>query len=226
MINTLPRLSIWEIACRINELDPSVTEVKNLPLKAKDAIKSIIRAIHYDENMSILSNRGIENHGATNQKTGKKYDSDIIHDLLSDCYEKEKFDKEFLDAVYIEDEHFAKWCINKNIPLPSFWFPNGWKAHDYKEEIIMDENSKSESISDNTKLKESQIDKLVCQAIARTIWDIEPDMTIASMCKHQAIQIYGNGKQYTGLHTLRNWLSEVAPENIKGKKGRPKKSES
>lgn len=27
------------------------------------------------------------------------------------------------------------------------------------------------------------------------------------------------------LHTLRDWLSEVAPDNIKGKKDRPNKSE-
>lgn len=225
MINTLPRLSIWEIACRTNDFDPSAIDIKNIPLKVKDAIKSIARAIHFDENMIILNNRGIENYGATNQKTGKQYSSELIHDLLSDCYEKEKFDKEFLDAVYIEDEHFANWCINKKISLPSFWFPNGWNSYDQEEKKIVDENSKSESLTDITKLKESQIDKIVCQAIARTLWDIEPDMTIASMCKHQAIQIYGNGKQYTGLHTLRNWLSEVAPDNIKGKKGRPKKSE-
>lgn len=215
MINTLPRLSIWEIACRIYELDPSVTEVKNLPLKVKDAIKSITRAIHYDENMSVLSDRGIENHGMTNQKTGKQYNSELIHDLLSDCYEKEKFDKEFLDAVYIEDEHFAKWCINKNIPLPSFWFPNGWKPIDFEDQKV-----------DTPTLRSNQIDRLVCQAIARTLWDIYPNMTIADMCKHDAIQRYGNGKLYGGVHTLRDWLSEIAPDNIKGKKGRPKKSES
>ena len=51
-------------------------------------------------------------------------------------------------------------------------------------------------------------------------------MTIASMCKHEAIQIFGNGKQYKGAHTLRDWISEVAPENIKGNKGRPKNANS
>ena len=226
MINTLPRLSIWEIACRANEIDPYITDSKNLPLKLRDALKSITRAIHYDENMSVLDFKGIENHGAYNPKTGKEYDTETIHNLLSDCYESERFDKEFLDTVYIEDEHFANWCINKNIPLPTFWFPNGWKAYDDEDEETTEGISKSESHPDITKLKESQVDKIVCQAIARTLWDIYPNTTIAAMCNHDAIQRYGNGKLYIGAHTLRDWLSEVAPENIKGRKGRPKKTES
>jgi len=226
MINTLPRLSIWEIACRIYELDPSVTEVKNLPLKVKDAIKSLTRAFHYDENMIALNSNGIENHHAINQKTGKRYDSEIIDQLLTDCYEKEKIDKEFLDAIYIEDEHFANWCINKSIPLPKFWFPNGWKPIDFE-----DHNS-SQNLDDNDHKvaisipRSNQIDKITCQAIARTLWDLYPNTTISDMCKHDAIQRYGNGKLYIGAHTLRDWLSEVAPDNIKGKKGRPRKSES
>lgn len=97
----------------------------------------------------------------TNPKTGKQFNSELIHDLLSDCYKKEKFDKEFLDAVYIEDEHFAKWCINKNIPLPAFWFPNGWKPIDFEDQKV-----------DTPLPRSNQIDKIVCQAIPRTLWDI------------------------------------------------------
>lgn len=225
MINTLPRLSIWEIACRANDLDPSITDMKNMPLKLKDAIKSITRAIHYDENMSILNSNGVENHGAYNQRTGKKYDTEAIHSRISDCYENETFDKEFLETVYIENEHFAKWCISKNIPLPTFWFPHGWKPFNFEEKAshVNDDNTKTKL---HTIPRASQADKITCQAIGRTLWDLYPDMTIAAMCKHDAIQRYGNGKLYVGAHTLRDWLSEVAPENIKGKKGRPKKTES
>jgi len=223
MINTLPRLSVWEIACRVNELDPSAIDIKNVPLKLKDALKSITRAIHYDENMMVLNNRGIENHHAINQKTGKRYDTEVIHELMSDCYEKDIFDKEFLESVYIEDENFAKWCLNKNIPLPLFWFPNGWEPYEHENVINTEKSPESENIPVLPTLKGSQIDKIVCQGIGRTLWDIYPNLTIADMCKHEAIQRYGNGKLYIGAHTLRDWLSEVAPENIKGKKGRPKK---
>lgn len=225
MINTLPRFSIWEIACRSNDLDPSMYDIKNLPLKLKDAIKSITRAIHYDENMSVLNSNGIENHSAFNQKTNKRYDPEIIQTKISDCYEKEIFDKEFLEAIYIEDEHFAKWCINKNIPLPTFWFPHGWKPFDFEDKSPPAHNADIENNLE-TSLRNSQADKIACQAIGRTLWDIHPNMTIAAMCTHEAIQIHGSGKLYKGAHTLRDWLSDVAPEHVKGKKGRPKKSES
>ncbi|MDI1309720.1 MAG: hypothetical protein PSV17_09850 [Methylotenera sp.] len=225
MINTLPRQSIWEIACRSNDLDPSMVDIKNLPLKLKDALKSIARATHYDEKMSVLNSNGIENHSAFHPKTHKRYDPKDIHSKINDCYEKESFDKEFLETVFIEDEHFANWCINKNIPLPTFWFPNGWKPFDFEEKTltvnVVDKDNKLD-----INLRPSQADKIACQAIGRTLWDMYPNMTIAAMCMHEAIQKYGNGKIYKGAHTLRDWLSEVAPENVKGKKGRPKKSES
>ena len=214
MLNTLPRLSIWEIACRMNDLDPRKVETKNLPLNVRDALKSLTRAIHYDEDLPVLSNRGIENQTVRNEKTGLKYDNETVHNKISDCYEKELFDKDFLDTIYFENEHFAKWCFRKIIPLPIFWFPNGW---DFEESENIPTNIKSEA-----NLRPNQIDKLLCQAISRTLWSLFPEMTIASMCKHEAIQIFGNGKQYKGAHTLRDWISEVAPENIKGNKGRPK----
>lgn len=216
MLNTLPRLSLWEIACRINELDPRAVNTKDLPLKVRDSLKALTRAIHYHENMPVLNYRGIENHTVRNEKTGLSYDNDTVHTKISECYENESFDKDFLDTVYFENETFANWCLKQNIPLPQFWFPNGWHLH----ELIKVENTKPE-----INFRSNQIDKFVCQAVSRTLWDIFPEMTIAAMCQHDAIQIYGNGKLYIGVHTLRDWISEVAPEHIKGKKGRPKKQQ-
>ena len=213
MVNTLPRLSIWEIACRSNGFDPRTTQIEGMPLSIRDAIKSLTRAAHYDENMPLLTYNGIENHRAINERTGKSYDQETIHSKISDSYVKELFDKDFLDTVYFENESFANWCLKQNIPLPEFWFPNGWH---------LDESIKVDSTKPEINFRPNQIDKLVCQAISRTLWDIYPVMTISAMCQHDAIQIYGNGKQYIGEHTLRGWISEVAPENIKGKKGRPK----
>lgn len=69
----------------------------------------------------------------------------------------------------------------------------------------------------------SLFDQSLCQAIAKTLWDIYPNMTIAAMTEHPAIQKYGNGALYKGKNTLRDWLSPVAPDHVK-KPGRPKKS--
>lgn len=119
--------------------------------------------------------------------------------------------------------------------MPSFWFSTGWKPDKYyygswNSESDSGENASNEepttALEPETKLRSNQLDRSVCQAIARTLWDIYPQMTIADMCKHEVIQRYGNGKLYKGEHTLRDWLSDVAPPEVKGKRGRRKKSET
>lgn len=71
------------------------------------------------------------------------------------------------------------------------------------------------------KLRPSQEAKIACQAIARTLWDIHPDMTIEAMKSHPAILKYGHGSYYKGKNTLRDWLSEVDPRSKDKKTGRP-----
>jgi len=69
-------------------------------------------------------------------------------------------------------------------------------------------------------------DKLVCQGIARTLWDINPKMTLKDMTNHKAIQVYGNGCQYKDPKTLPGWLSEVDPRPEDQRRGPKKKTEN
>jgi hypothetical protein len=70
------------------------------------------------------------------------------------------------------------------------------------------------------KLKPVQEDKLNTQKCAKDIWGKNPRMTIASMCKHLNIVSYA--KNYKP-ETRRKWLSEIAPQAVKEKRGRPQK---
>jgi len=67
-----------------------------------------------------------------------------------------------------------------------------------------------------------KIDKLVCQGIAKTLWDIDPELTIKAISNHRAIQVYGNGKQYKDPKTVSGWISEVDPRSSAKKRGRKK----
>jgi len=84
-------------------------------------------------------------------------------------------------------------------------------------------NTMAAKKEDTAKLRENQIHKKLCQAIAKTLWDINPKMTITNMTKHHAIQEYGSGKYYNAEKTLHRWLSEVDPRDKAKKTGRPKK---
>ena len=129
----------------------------------------------------------------------------------------------------------GKWCLEKGITLPGFWFSAGWTPDSYRYcgwqsdssgKVSLQNTQETDGSQPEPTLRSLEIDKLVCQALARTLWDISPQMTIADMCKHEAVQHYGNGRLYKTEYTLRAWLSEVAPPEVKGKRGRPKKSET
>lgn len=234
MLNTVKRFSIWELGHRWHNLEPESTDSKKLPLAVQDTLRSLAGAYHYDDLMIVNSN-GVENKGAYHEPTQHRYKHEEIEEGLFNCYREKVFDKRQLESVYIEQQPLGKWCLEEGIALPGFWFSAGWKPDSYRYSRWQSDSSGKESLlnaqeSDGsqpeTKLRTVQIDKPVCQAIARTLWDISPQMTIADMCKHDAVQRYGNGRLYKGEHTLRDWLSEVAPPEVKGKRGRPKKSET
>lgn len=63
-------------------------------------------------------------------------------------------------------------------------------------------------------------DKLDCQAIAKTMWDENPSLTIAALTGAAKIAPYA--KKYKGKNTLRDWLSEIDPRPPEKKRGRPK----
>ena len=72
------------------------------------------------------------------------------------------------------------------------------------------------------KLLPQQIDKMMCQAVAKTLWDIDRTMTIKAMCEHPSILNYSGGKNYA-YKTLRGWFSSIDPREPDKKIGRPTK---
>lgn len=135
--------------------------------------------------------------------------------VLDDCYRYRKYDKNRLDAIYFDKDEIFNLCIELNVDPPDFWYSDSDKKELYKFASI--------DQSEPKKLRNSQIDKLVCRGIAQTLWDIHPDMTIEDMTKHKALQLYGNGAQYKDKKTLRDWIKDLAPDN---KPGRRPKTES
>jgi hypothetical protein len=112
-------------------------------------------------------------------------------------------DLESIDAVVIPTQSFIKYA--------------GFNA-------IIDEqvgylDSAVDLPEETKRLRSNQKAKLLSQAVAKTLWDIYPDMTIKDMCEHSSIQEYGGAKPYNKEKTVSRWLSEVAPEHIKKQTG-------
>lgn len=71
----------------------------------------------------------------------------------------------------------------------------------------------------HAKLTPCQKDRLDCQTIARELWLEHPNWIQADLLKHRRIKPYLT--QWTGKHTVPNWLSEVDPRPDDKRQGRP-----
>jgi hypothetical protein len=114
---------------------------------------------------------------------------------------RKHYPKSALDNLFIKRSDLLKWCKEDFTNLPEFWL---------------------ESADPDSALRINQRTKIACQVIAEQIWKEDPETTIADMVKHSVIQRYGGRKPYKD-DTVRDWLTEVAPESIKNRRGRPKK---
>jgi hypothetical protein len=60
-------------------------------------------------------------------------------------------------------------------------------------------------------------DKLDCQNIAKKLWTLNPELTIASIVLTQELGSYA--RKYKGRHTLQDWLGEIDPRPPEKKRG-------
>jgi len=134
--------------------------------------------------------------------------TELLEDINGDILDT--FEAVTKEDVYFHRDHFLR-CLRNN----------GLKV---SEDLWASVCPKKGSDEKPRKLRDNQVDRLVCQGIAKTLWDINPDMTIEDMVNHKAVQIYGNAKLYTEPETIRKWLREVDPRDPDKKTGPKKKS--
>ncbi|MGZ3745658.1 MAG: hypothetical protein ACXVBQ_17470 [Pseudobdellovibrionaceae bacterium] len=150
---------------------------------------------------------------------------------INACIWGRKFNRKLFKSVAVDRWHFQKWCEMYKIPLPEFWFPPGWNL--IPDFSLFDDNKTSDGEADNlankdesdadkeSRLRASRKARAACEQIAEILWKEQPDLNIANMVKHEHIQKYG-GAHYEN-ETVRSWIKDLAPPEIKGKRGRPKK---
>ncbi|TXI18213.1 MAG: hypothetical protein E6Q62_07215 [Nitrosomonas sp.] len=72
-------------------------------------------------------------------------------------------------------------------------------------------------------LRTNQRIKIACQQIASIIWKNDRNPTIASVVKNELIQKYGGAASYEE-DTVREWIKQVAPSEVRNRRGRPRKN--
>jgi len=241
-------LSVWDISFRWAGLDPDQYYIR-LPLAIKDNFRLIMEAILSGEILCetlTLAKRPLDSKADPNY-----YIRTHIDDVYN-CIWGKKYNRKLLKWAVIERHSFREWCEIRSIPLPEFWFPPGWKysfempeggtlatsaSHQEPEEeggfsinyeypIAKSErlDAKSESLlEEKMSLKHNQMIRVACQQVAKEIWANDISRTIPSIVQDELIQKYAGGRHYQD-DTVKGWIKEVAPQEVKSRRGRPRKN--
>ncbi len=231
MLNQDEFKSLWEIAFRWEHMEPPQNDPSTLPEGVKKKIEQMIWAFRRD--------RVVLRHASGAPVRTIK---DSMFELLfldwsvirfSQCLRKKIYPYSFLSKRFAYRAEILQWCEAEYIEPPEFWMGDSQNSFDDPRETQITSILGPEQtafletlVNGKHRQKNSKFDSMICQAIARTLWDVHPYLTIEDMKKHKAIQIYGNGRAYSGKNTLRDWLSPVDPRPPETKTGRKKKNGS
>lgn len=216
-------LSVWEIGFRWAEYDPLQARFR-LPLAVRDNFRILMDAVLNLHLECITLN--IEKYQGSDAEEAKFHIRYWLDDVQA-CIEGKKHSKAILKWARIERWEFKRWCENRNIPLPEFWFPPGWTLDYQWDESVPHISDKADEANDADSRSSEQFrlnQKIViaCKQVAENLWKRHPEMTIAAMVEHDVIQELCGAAPYTPK-TVRGWLSPVAPVEVKQRRGRPPK---
>jgi len=246
---TAESLSVWDISFRWAGFDPDKLWLR-FPLPVKDNFKLLLDAIHGGE---ILCETLTLAKRPRDSKADPSFYIRTYLDDIHDCVNGSRYSRKLLKWAVLGRENFRGWCDNRGIQYPEFWFPPGWKLNfetpeggtlamwaehvepdsegnvhiSYKNYPGLGDNVKpsdDSGLSGNREaLRDNQRIRVACCQIAQEIWKKEPTRTITSVVEDDLIQQYGGANHYE-KDTVRRWIKEVAPQEVRSRRGRPPKN--
>lgn len=152
-------LSLWEVAHYWHDFDPRVSQTHHLPLKVRDTL--LVFSMEFGRSLSLRVEQDkaymLEVANAAPRFTARHY-----RHSFKKAIEKKVFGKLFFSKMFISRSQLARWCISKNEPLPTFWFPDNDKfpyiaEGDLTEEITVGGRYKVQLLyDDRPKLSSSE----------------------------------------------------------------------
>jgi hypothetical protein len=216
-------MSIWEVAHRWAGTDPDVTNPDNLPSEVKDRLRDLLVAV--DKFINLFNVSGEEELDTYIPIIGTIRPNKNLQKAKQLLLLRE-YSKDDLNTFFVQKKEVEEWLRIENEPVPSFWFSeDDVQFHNKRrKEIHCYSEVEPPSSQKPKKLRDCQIAKIQCQEIAKRLWLAEPKTRIAHMVNHEEVKIKGGGNRFTDK-IVAKWLREVAPEDIRGRRGRSKKEE-
>ena len=206
MLPTNDFRSIWELAHLWEGYNPEQTDPANLPVPVVDKVQKLIWGF-------------LGSHLALRKAKGWRVPPDNLFLFLFNVNRirvrlwdiatgERPYDRKFLSGLFVRRAQLLQWCEKEYLAPPKIWAP-AFSGSDSAARTAIGKH------------KNEAIDKQLCQALARTLWDIDARIHPAHMARSKAVLQYGNGAQYKDENTVKGWVAEVDPLRKERKSGRP-----
>lgn len=198
--------TIWNVAHKWGNLDPTTSKVESLDDEAKIRIQRIARAIMFRQ----LSLRRADNLPVMDSPylLVNFFVDPVTFWKVRNTYFTDEFDHAFLNTHYISRSELLRWCETQYLTYPEFWLEDNSIS-----QIPQQQRDKPASQKDK--------DKAACRAIAQSFWKIDPRIHPSHMAESYFLREYGNAKNYRDDKTVRGWIADLDPQAELRKPGRP-----
>lgn len=135
-------------------------------------------------------------------------------DGLDRAYKLRLYEKEKLEAAHIDKPNILLFCERYDIQPPEFWFDEDvLKKFNSPDSTTVTKGARLQKDIDSfwASLSHKQKARIMTREIAKILWQNNANYKITELEKHEAIQEYGMAKHYPGVHTIRNWISDLKP---------------
>lgn len=131
------------------------------------------------------------------------------------CLKKNRFDKKYLDSLYVWRQEVIRWCINDQYPTPSVWQvePNP----DSSIEDEADDKHWHEQLSPRRK------GIVAALHIAARLWKDNQSLSYEEVWNHEDMIKYDKPRIFPSLDSFKGWARDIAPQQAKSP-GRRKNS--
>lgn len=242
-------ISLWEAGIRWAGFTIKEIEQDNIPSAVLDAFRSLIEG-QLCGAIDLINPKGeIANPKDEEEElfyTHHSYFGTLPDgsDLFSYFYEtylahdrvitEGHFDRSHLENSYLIPKQIGKWSVQQELPFPDFCFSAEQRKKlesEYLKEKLQPEeaiNDKSNRINKDLidtfwgRLRNEQKFRLMAREVAKRLWEKDPSLTVAKICKDEFILKYCSGANYTDDETIRNWIKDLNPKPIDERGGRPK----
>lgn len=204
--------TVWQLAHGWVGADGSSSDPNNLPPEVIEAIHRIMVAIRN----KLISVRTTSRLIFGEEKDFIDFLVELPHYLkFKACLKNNRFDKNYLNSLYVWRPEILRWCQNDQLPIPPVWQP--------KLDIEFAPESEADDEHWYERLTSRKKSIVAALHIAERIWQGDKTFLYEDVLNHEDMKKYNKPQIFPSLASFKEWARDIAPQEAK-QPGKRKKS--